>query len=278
MARDGCQDPFEGLCLDDRFVRGARFVEPSADERAVTHGEVRSAHCRVQPAHRGVPSAFQRWAWAPASPRGRRATRFVALVTVLAGVAGLGLFLLRHGVPRMAAVSAPAPSAGIPARVYDRAGSGSPGVAPASPAVNVASPPPGGDQRFAVDAALLAGLREGDCLTWTPDPARTVLPIRVPCEQPHVDQVTRVLDLAGPFPAWPVWPGPHELASATRMNCPDVARSLAGSTETVPDVWTASMYPEEPEWLAGAHGLVCTVRTGDLRPRVGPVRAVGVAT
>ncbi|WP_322766537.1 septum formation family protein [Frankia sp. Cr1] len=278
MARDGYQDPFEGLRLDDSFVRGARFIEPSADERAVTHGEVRPGHCRVQPAHRGVPGAFNRWMWAPYSPRGRRATRFVALVTLLAGVAGLGLFLLRHGGPRTAVVSAPAPSAGIPARAQDRATVDGPDASPATtPATSPAGPVPGGGQRFGVDAALLAALREGDCLLWTPDPAHAVVPIRVSCDQSHVDQVTRVINLAGPFPVWPAWPGSDGLATATLTNCPDAARNLLGSTGMATDMKIASIYPEEAEWLAGAHGLVCTIRPDDLRPRVGPVRAVGVS-
>jgi hypothetical protein len=199
----------------------------------------------------------------------------VALATLLAGMIGLGLFLLRHGGPRMAT---PAPSAGIVARVYDRAAGGPPRTVPTAGPLGPLGPLPGDGQRFAVDASLLAGLREGDCLTWTPDPAHEVVPVRVSCDQPHIDQIIQIVDLSGGFPGWLVWPGSAGLTTATLTHCPDAVRGLSGTTVMAPDLLVASIYPEKPAWLAGVYGLICTLRTGDLRTRLGPAQAVGVPT
>ncbi len=273
MARDG-RDPFEGLHLDDSFVRSARFIEPSADERATASGGAPHGHCRVEPVHQEGHRAFYRWVWASNSPRGRRATRLVAFLTLLAGMAGLGLFLLRHG-PRAAVVSAVASSAGTPVRMQDRVPTAAAGSIPAtSPATSPAVLSVRA-QRFALEPSLLAGLRPGDCLVWSPDPAREVTPTRAGCDQPHLDQVTGVVDLTGPFPGWP---GRPALDAAASKDCADAARNLFGGADAVPHMRVASIYPEEAAWQAGTHALVCTVRTDDLRPRVGPAQVAGLPT
>ncbi|WP_250292440.1 MULTISPECIES: septum formation family protein [unclassified Frankia] len=271
MARDG-RDPFEGLRLDDTFVRSARFIEPSADERVAASGEAARGRCRVEPVRSKGQRVFYRWMWAPGSPRRRRTTRLVAFLTLLAGMAGLGLFLLRNN-PRTAVVSAPAPSAGTPVRMHEPAPGGPPAAAgpPAtSPAVLSARA-----QRFVLEPTLLSGLRPGDCLLWAPDSAREATPAKVGCDQPHLDQVTGVVDLAAPFPGWP---GRPALDAATARDCVAAARALFGDAGGVPGLRIASIYPEESAWQAGTHALVCTVRADDLRPRVGPAPAVGLPT
>ncbi|ONH36337.1 septum formation family protein [Protofrankia sp. BMG5.30] len=270
MARDG-RDPFEGLHLDDTFVRSARFIEPSADERLAASGEAARGRCRVEPVRSKGQRVFYRWMWTPGSPRRRRATRLVAFLTLLAGMAGLGLFLLRNN-PRAAVVSAPAPSAGTPVRMQepglaDSAAAASPATSPA-----VLSVPA---QRFVLEPTLLGELRPGDCLLWAPDSAHEVTPAKVGCDQPHLDQVTGVVDLAAPFPGWP---GRPALDAATARDCVAAARAIFGDTGSVPGLKVASIYPEESAWQAGTHALVCTVRADDLRPRVGPAPVVGLPT
>ncbi len=193
----------------------------------------------------------------------------MALLTLLAGMAGLGLFLLRHGGPRTAVVSAPAPSAGIPARAQEHATAGVPGTGPDLSPETV----PGRTQRFVVGVSLLAALRPGDCLAWSPDPDHEVTPVRVPCDQPHVDEVTRIVDLTGTFT---VWPGRPALGAAATTDCAGASRNILGTADAAPHTQAASIYPEESGWLAGARGVVCTIRADDFQPRAGSLRAHGV--
>ncbi|WP_462188000.1 MULTISPECIES: septum formation family protein [unclassified Frankia] len=135
--------------------------------------------------------------------------------------------------------------------------------------------PPAG---FGLRPDLLAALRPGDCLNWTPYPAGSlasvdpVVPVRVSCGEPHIDEVTRMVDLAVLFQRWP---GASAIAEVTDERCAGALREFAGAVDSTPHRTAGTIYPSEPSWQHGAHAAVCTVRTGDLRPRSGPSRVPG---
>jgi hypothetical protein len=148
----------------------------------------------------------------------------------------------------------------------------SPGGSPSVMAAvggGLAEPPAG----YAVTPTLLAVLRRGDCLTWTPSAALTpVAPVRVSCDQPHIDEVTRLVDLD---PVFTRWPGASTVAQAAQDRCAGALRDFAGAIDAAPHHIVGTIYPSEPSWQDGARLVACTVRADDLRPRPGPFRVVG---
>ncbi|SNQ45704.1 conserved hypothetical protein [Frankia canadensis] len=253
------QDPFEGLRLDERFVRGARFLEPSAAERGRP----------VVPAPRGLPGMLHRLVAPPWLPRrSRRIARMVTFVAIVVGMITITVVALRQtatrgGVGTAARLGALAASPG-----------GSPTAMSALGGGSLAEPPAG----YAVTPALLAALRRGDCLTWKPYDASTasvltpVAPVRVSCDRPHIDEVTRLVDLD---PVFTRWPGASTVAQAAQDRCAGALRDFAGAIDATPHHVVGAIYPSEPSWQAGARIVACTVRTDDLRPRSGPFRIVG---
>lgn len=150
------------------------------------------------------------------------------------------------------------------------------GAATAIPATT--APLTGPTTGFAISPALLASLRPGDCLNWTPSPAGSpgpvtpVVPVRVSCRAPHIDEVTRIVDLSATFDAWP---GAAELLDMAEERCQGSLREFAGAIDAAPHRTIGKVYPSEPSWQAGSQSVACTVRSDDLRPLTGPFRVVG---
>ncbi|MCK9894686.1 septum formation family protein [Frankia sp. AgB32] len=135
--------------------------------------------------------------------------------------------------------------------------------------------PPAG---FALSKGLLDSLRKGDCLLWTPiaanstAPPEPVTPVRVGCDRPHIDEVTRLVDLA---PLFVRWPGASTLAKAAGQRCAGALRDYVGAIDSTPHHVVGTVYPSEPSWQSGARTAVCTVRTDDLAVRSGAFRSLG---
>ncbi|ABD12988.1 hypothetical protein Francci3_3636 [Frankia casuarinae] len=264
------QDPFEGLRLDERFVRGARFLEPSAAERSRQHGRPASSRCQVVPASRGLPGFFHRLVAPPRPPgRPRQIARMVTFMAIIVGMITITVVALRQTANRTSPTAArlvPTTSSGSSAATKQTA-------VPA--ATGTLTGPPAG---FGIRPDLLAALRPGDCLNWTPYPAGSpasvdpVVPVRVSCREPHIDEVTRMVDLAVLFHRWP---GASVVAEVTDERCAGALREFPGTVDSTPHRTVGTIYPSEPSWQLGAHAAVCTVRTDDLRPRSGQFRVPG---
>ncbi len=265
------QDPFEGLRLDERFVRGARFLEPSAAERSRQHGRTASGRCQVVPAPRGLPGFFHRLVAPPKPPgRPRQIAQMVTFIAIIVGMITITVVALRQTATRGGAGSATRLAA--PSASQDGAAS----AASARPAVSgsLTGPPAG----YAVAPALLAALHRGDCLNWTPYPAGAPVPmvpvvaVRVSCDRPHIDEVTRLVNLA---PLFGRWPGASAVTQVADARCAGALRDFAGAIDATPHYIVGTIYPSEPSWQDGARSVACTVRTDDLRARTGPFRAIG---
>lgn len=263
------EDPFEGLRLNERFVRGARFLEPSADERGRSSEPASgSTRCQVVPAPRGLPGVFHRMVSPPAPPgRSRRIARMVTFLAIVVGMITITVVALRQTATR-GGTGVTAARAGAATAV---------GSSPTlrSAVTSGLSEPPAG---FTVSAALISSLHRGDCLAWTPLPAgdidvlRPVVPVRVGCDQPHIDQVTRLVDLAGPDENFP---GASTLAQRARQRCAGALRDSTGAIDSAPHLAVGALYPSEPSYAAGVRRGVCTVRPDDLRTRNEPIRVIG---
>jgi hypothetical protein len=208
------QDPFEGLRLDERFVRGARFLEPSAAERG-----------QVVPAPRGLPGFLHRLVSPPRLPgRSRRIARMVTFLAIVVGMITITVVALRQTATR----------GGV-----------------------------GTSSRLGALAASPGG---------SPSVMAPVAPVRVSCDQPHIDEVTRLVDLD---PVFTRWPGASTVAQAAQDRCAGALRDFAGAIDAAPHHIVGTIYPSEPSWQDGARLVACTVRADDLRPRPGPFRVVG---
>lgn len=301
------QDPFEGLRLDERFVREARFIEPSAAERTAPSGPRRARRCQVVPAPRGLPGIFHRLVSPPSPVSARqRLARLVAALTLAVGMVGLTFVALRHGggrgVPAAAepavvsestTVLANATTAGTTADVARAAtgdeSAGAVGDAipdgvvdggtarDATAATPSVDPFTGAVDGFGLTPALLRMLRPGDCLAWTPA-AGSVAPSRVDCAAPHVDEVTRIVDVADRFDAWP---GPITLRATAREDCAGAMREFVGGRDFVggldvaPHYVVGSLIPDRASWERGARQIVCTIRSDDLAARKGAFALAG---
>jgi len=195
------QDPFEGLRLDERFVRGARFIEPSAAERSRSRGRPASRPCQVVPAPRGLPGFFHRLVSPPRPPgRSRQIARMVTFMAIIVGMVTITVVALRQTASRTGqGLASPASATSLGTS-----------VAGSATTIPLASEPLTGPAAgFAISPTLVASLRPGDCLNWTPTPAGApgpvtpVVPMRVACRSSHIDEVTRMVDLSSTFDAWP---------------------------------------------------------------------------
>ncbi|WP_261568283.1 septum formation family protein [Frankia gtarii] len=266
------QDPFEGLRLDERFVRGARFLEPSAAERGRQHDRSVSSRCQVVPAPRGLPGFFHRLV-SPPKPPGRswQIAQMVTFIAIIVGMITITVVALRQTATR----GGPGTATRLSSTTASQGGSASGAGAVRAVTGSPAGPPAG----FAVSPALLAALHRGDCLNWTPYqpsapvPIAPVVPVRVGCDRPHIDEVTRLVNLASMFGRWP---GASAVAQAADARCAGALRDFAGAIDATPHLIVGTIYPSEPSWQEGARLVACTVRTDDLHVRTGRFRVVGL--
>ncbi|WP_066072267.1 septum formation family protein [Frankia sp. EI5c] len=275
-------DPFEDVRLDERFVRSARFLEPSARERTGQLPAARGVRCTVVPAPRGLHGLVYRLFVAPPrpAPRARRLTRVVAVLTLGIGMISLTFVALRHtarGVPVAAqplpasAVSAPGGPAGsvTSASAAGAAQSGgfaqaTAGQAAGSPSLAV-DPAARAPQGVDLSPGLFDALRPGDCLAWPAQPPTRLAPEPVNCAERHLDEVTQIVDLAARFG---LWPGAEVLSTVAAEACADSPWAYARVLD-VAGHGVASVRPDRASWERGVHGVACTVRPTDLVPRAG---------
>ncbi|WP_250643259.1 septum formation family protein [Frankia sp. AiPa1] len=265
------QDPFEGLRLNERFVRGARFLEPSAVERCRSGGPLASARCQVVPAPRGLPGFFHRLVSPPRPPgRSRQIARMVTFMAIIVGMITITVVALRQTATRSG------PGMGLASRSTTATAASAGGIPTTRSAVTGGrSEPPAG---YAVSPALMASLSPGNCLAWTPLPAggtdvlRPVAPARVSCDRPHIDEVTRVVSVGRPGERFP---GASTLAARAQERCEGALRELTGAIDAAPHLTVGAIYPSEPSWGDGVRVAACTARPDDLRARSEPIRIVG---
>jgi Septum formation len=250
------EDPFEGLRLDEGFVRAARFIEPAAAERGKFGDQRRSGQCQVVPAHRGLPGFFHGLVWPPhPRRRPRRVAQVLAVLAVAVGMISLMVVTLRHNVGRGGTAAAPPPSAA------NRAGRpASTASAPESTAVGVQIP-----------AAVLRGLHRGDCVTWEPAGRPAVAGAKVvTCGEAHVAEVTRIVELGSQFTGWP---GRDVLDALAVTACPAaLAGYVDGSRRGLAPV-VGSLLPSVEGWTDGVRRLACTVQGERLKSWTGSVAA-----
>jgi Septum formation len=262
------RDPFEGLVLDEHFVRSARFTEPTASDRVRRRKPVT-----------GLPGRL-RWArrlgWR--SVRQRRFARALTMLSLFAAFAGIAF-----GVYRQAVRAIPAPStraADVTVRVFNR------GDASAAPAATAGKVPltAGGSVDPAASAASVGGaptatgpaidpnsgpdsadtgapgpawetnLRVGDCVAPTTVDGSPLLTL-VPCATPHPEEVSGIVDLGRRFGPWP---GQTAIIDLAQSACRSALIGYTGSRVTQSDA--AAMVPGRSAWDAGARRVICTIR------------------
>jgi hypothetical protein len=234
------EDPFEGLRLDEGFVRAARFIEPAAAERGKSGDQRRSGQCQVVPAHRGLPGFFHGLVWPP-RPRRRshRVAQVLAVLAVAVGMISLMVVTLRHNVGRGGTAAAPPPSAanqaGRPASTASAAGTTAPGVQ--------------------ITTNVLRGLHRGDCVTWQPPGAAEARVVT--CGESHLAEVTRIVELGSQFTGWP---GRDALDALAATACPAaLAGYVDGSRRGLAPV-AGSLLPSAQGWTDGVRRLACTAQ------------------
>ena len=265
------RDPFEGLVLDEHFVRAARFSEPPALERVRRRGAV-----TVVPARRRWT---RRLGWR--SLPGHRVARMLTLLSLFAAFFGIAF-----GVYRQASRSMPTPAAraaDVTVRVFSgRAaalasaaddvpggarggvpltteGSLNPGaVAAAGVGAQAAGSSGSGEDAGAGDdppAPIWASvLRVRDCVRPAGDSAEATL-VAVSCQTPHPEEVTGLVDLRRRFGAWP---GTADVAAYARSACRKELAVYPGVGTAAYDA--AAMVPGRAAWDGGVRVLVCTIR------------------
>jgi hypothetical protein len=251
------RDPFENLRLDEGFVRAARFIEPSADERGRAADRRDPGRCQVMPANRRGPAGMYRMVWPPRPGRRRhRVARAIAVIAVLAGL--ISVFIaLRHGVTRSGSSSTASGSHG----------------AQTNPAVS--SPLPPATSGVAVTAALFTSLQVGDCVTWdhsasgTGDLAARV----VPCAGPHLTEVVSFVDLSWRLPQ-SSWPGVASFDAVAATECASAFASFTSAARPGVILVASALEPDRDAWSNGVHRLACTAQLegqATITGRLGPV-------
>ncbi|CUU55731.1 Septum formation [Parafrankia irregularis] len=273
-------DPFEGVRLDERFVRSARFLEPSAMERAGRFPPASGARCTVVPAPRGLHGLVFRLFVAPPrpAPRARRLTWVLAVLTLALGMISLTFIALRQTARSVPVATLPQPALGISttsstlasheaggqvATTATRFATGPSSLAGNGAAAGLAA---AASQGFDLTPALFAGLRAGDCLAWPAAPATRLAPVPVDCSQPHIDEITKVVDRAGGDASWP---GADVLSASATDLCGGSLLASAGAFGVASSGVVATVWPDRASWEGGVHGLACTIRSQDLTPRSG---------
>lgn len=253
------RDPFEGVRLDDGFIRAARFIEPSAADRAPTGDARRSGRCQVVSARKGLPGIFHRFVWLPRL-RSRHRARVVAVVALVLGMLGFGVLLFRQSAGRASQGAAGVNPAAGPAIEVTAMSSAGP-VAPGDAFVHIV---------LSVPAARAAA--PGDCLTWVPLSAGTVVTDEVACSELHRGEVTKIIDLAG----WSsTWPGQHEIDALAAQQCATTLPGHFGVGRSAFVPQAGSLHVAEEDWAGDARVLVCLVVNQQGTPWSGSARTSG---
>ena len=270
------RDPFDGLRLDERFVRSARFIEPSATDRRQDGDGKRGAPCQVQPAPRGLPGFFHRLVSPPKpAPRRRRAARLVATAALALGMVSLAVVLLRQNASRTQTGAEPVTVVAGPTVQVTGTDAGTSMESATATATAKATTPgagvaAGGDATVTapaverqtapgvvVTASVMASLDRGVCLAWTSASGAAATGVRVvDCLTPHRAEVTGLVDLAERFPAWP---GRGALDGVVEQSCPDALADYRVEDQRNLLAQPGGAYPTQPEWAGESRVLACLV-------------------
>jgi hypothetical protein len=250
--------------LDDDFVRAARFIEPSAADRARVGDARKPGRRQVLPVHRGFPGVFYRFVWF--SRLGlRHRLRVVAALALALGMLSVGVLVFRQNTGRAEPATAGAnPAAGPSIEVTaTSSGRATDATAPAKALVGVV-----------LSASAARATAPGDCLTWVPLSAGTVVTDEVACLELHRAKVTKIIKLADWSAAWP---GQHEIDALAVQKCaaPLPGGFGVGHSAFVPRA--SSLHVAEKDWVGDARVLVCIIANQQGAPWADPPPAVSAA-
>jgi hypothetical protein len=244
------RDPFEGLRLDEGFVRAARFIEPSAADRR-HGGEVgRLGGNQVFPARRGLPRLVRGVVGAS-----RHRARALAALALTLGLLSLGVLFVRQNAGRGGQSASPASPAAGPAiettatALYG--GGKSADMSGARPAERPAPPP---RSNFVVPVAVALAADDGDCMWWPSGEAGPLDAREVDCAAPHRGEVTGIIDLARRFPAWP---REEALGEVLATACQAALPVRLGAVSPAIAAWPGALHVSRVAWEGDARVLVC---------------------
>jgi hypothetical protein len=245
------RDPFEGLRLDEGFVRDARFIEPSAADRR--HGDGITG--RLDRGH-VVPAR----SWLSRLLHGvvrvsRHRARAVAALALTLGLLSLGVLFVRQNAGRGGQNASPAgPAAGPAIETTATAlygGGKSADMSGARPADRPAPPP---RANLVVPVAVAVAADDGDCLWWPSGEAGSLDAREVDCAAPHRGEVTGIIDLARRFP---VWPRDDTLGDVVATACRAALPARLGAVSPKIAAWPGALHVSRVAWGGDARVLVC---------------------
>jgi hypothetical protein len=244
-------DPFEGLVLDEAFIRGASVHEPPARTRAAL-----ARHAADQPRTRRRRRASRNPAGAPRPPRLRRVVdgRFV-VAGLLAVVAVVAVVAMLDGLSHL----------------------GGPGTANhtvvATATARATVTVPVSAQTTSPDRPVnRSDYVAGHCYTWVqfaPDaPASDV-----PCARPHLFEATTstAIDIRVAYPLGVAYPSDAEWTAIHRQYCVAPAEAFLGHTLD-PDgrFRPSAMDPSQVSWRTGDRVLGCGLQASVPSPTSNP--------
>lgn len=96
----------------------------------------------------------------------------------------------------------------------------------------------------------------GSCLTWDGDEARDIR--EVPCDEPHLFEVTEVLDVAEDYPGTAAAPELDEWQDIAEERCTQPAEAyLNEGLDPEGKFQVSAIFPNEIDWQAGQRDLHC---------------------
>jgi hypothetical protein len=99
-------------------------------------------------------------------------------------------------------------------------------------------------------------LGKGDCIEEIASSGKVYGVGLVDCTTPHAAQVSRTFTADGE-----IWPGEYSLQTSALIGCPLALAYAIGEVESPLD--TSFLIPEEDDWDAGDHRIVCLVEAED---------------
>ncbi len=217
VPEDGEPDPFDGLVLDEAFIRGARAHEPPA---------------RTREALSKPPRAARVWS-APAARPGRL-RGVLTMVVVLGLVGGVAYLTFR---PRGSSIPA---AAALPQSSASASGSATPRPRPSPDELSIEN---------AVDA-------RGHCYTWN-QKVKTTHAFDVTCSSPHLFEAVQPVTLnsypqGAPFPTDAQW----DTIVETRCR-PLVTNYLRHQIDPAGKLYVTMIHPTLTGWDQDARDLTC---------------------